>query len=134
MLQTPQSLVKYTPAVELADPDFEKNLQTVVTATKQFIENLVKSEGLNRAVRDAHTKGYGLVKPEVEILGGLAPECAQGIYALPGRHEALIRFSDGSPHAGADARLGNAVGMGLKIFGIEGQTLLEDEPNSHNFV
>jgi hypothetical protein len=133
MLQTPQSLVKYTPAVELADPDFEKNLQTVIEATKKYIEESVKGEGLNRAVRDAHAKGYGLARAEVEILGGLAPEYAQGIYARPGRHEALIRFSNGSPHTGADARLGHAVGMGLKIFGIEGQTLLEDEPDSHTF-
>ena len=134
MLQTQQSLVKYTPAVELADPDFDENLQTVMGATKEYIEESVKSEGLNRAVRDAHAKGYGLVRAEVEILDGLAPEYAQGIYALPGRHEALIRFSNGSPHAGADASLGSVVmGMGLKLFGIDGQTLLEDEPDSHTF-
>ena len=85
-------------------------------------------------MRDAHAKGYGLARAEVEILGGLAPEYAQGIYAHPVRHEALIRFSNGSPHAGADAALGSVVmGMGLKILGIEGQTLLEDEPDSHTF-
>jgi hypothetical protein len=129
----PHAFVKYTPAIEQADPDFDKNLQTVITATKKYIENSVKSEGLNRAVRDAHAKGYGLARAVVEILGGLAPEYAQGIYALPGRHEAMIRFSNGSAHAGADARLGNPVGMGLKLFGIDGQTLLEDEPDSHTF-
>jgi hypothetical protein len=129
----PQDFVKYSPAVERADPDFDENLQTVIEATKKYIEGSVKSEGLNTAVRDAHAKGYGLARAEVEILGGLAPEYAQGIYAHPGRHEALIRFSNGSPHAGADAALGSGMGMGLKIFGIEGQTLLEDEPGSHTF-
>ena len=130
----PQDFVKYSPDVERADPDFDENLQTVIEATKKYIEGSVKSEGLNTAVRDAHAKGYGLVRAEVEILGGLAPEYAQGIYAHPGRHEALIRFSNGSPHAGADAALGSVVmGMGLKLFGIEGQTLLEDEPDSHTF-
>jgi hypothetical protein len=69
----------------------------------------------------------------VEILAELPPEYAQGIYATPGRHEALIRFSNGSPHTGADARLGHGVGMGLKIFGIPGPTLLEDEPDSGTF-
>src|SRR5215207_11757883 len=129
-----QDFVKYSPDIEQADPDFDENLQTVIAATKKYIEDSVKAEGLNRAVRDAHAKGYGLVRAEVEILGGLAPEYAQGIYALPGRHEALIRFSNGSPHAGADASLGSVVmGMGLKIFGIDGQTLLEDEPDSHTF-
>lgn len=128
-----QTFVKYTPTIEQTDPDFDKHLQTVVNETKQYVQNSVKSEGLNRAVRDAHAKGYGLARAEVEILGGLAPEYAQGVYAQPGRHEALIRFSNGSPHVGADARLGNAVGIGLKLFGIDGQTLLEDEHDSHTF-
>src|SRR5215217_4846787 len=130
----PQAFVKYSPAIEQPEPDFDKDLQTVIAATKGYIEDSVESEGLNRAVRDAHAKGYGLARAEVEILDGLAPEYAQGIYALPGRHEALIRFSNGSPHAGADTRLGSVVmGMGLKLFGIDGQTLLEDEPDSHTF-
>src|SRR5512144_3372291 len=99
----PQDFVEYYLAVERADPDFDKNLQTVIEATKQYIEDSVKSEGLNTAVRDAHAKGYGLARAEVEILGRLASAYAQGIYAQPGRHEALIRFSNGSHHAGSDA-------------------------------
>jgi len=69
----------------------------------------------------------------VETRGGLGPGDARDGYGRPGRHEALLRFCNGSAHAGADARLGNPVGMGLKLFGIEGQTLLEDEPDSHTF-
>src|SRR5215217_6609738 len=129
----PQDFVKYSPAVERADPGFDENLQTVIAATKVYIKDSVESEGLNTAVRDAHAKGYGLARAEVEILGGLAPEYAQGIYARPGRHEALIRFSNGSPHTGADTRLGLGFGMGLKLFGIDGQSLLEDESDSRTF-
>jgi hypothetical protein len=47
---------------------------------------------VNRAIRDAHAKGYGLARAEVDILGGLPAEYAQGIYAQPGSHEAMIRF------------------------------------------
>ena len=66
--------------------------------------------------------------------GWPCPRVRPGYLRAPGRHEALIRFSNGSPHAGADAALGSVVmGMGLKLFGIEGQTLLEDEPDSHTF-
>jgi hypothetical protein len=60
-------------------------------------------------------------------------EYAQGIYAKPGRHEAIIRFSNGTNHVGNDRFLGPIVGIGLKIFGVEGKTLLEDEPDSHTF-
>jgi hypothetical protein len=127
------SFIKYTPDIETADPGFDQNLQTVIAKTERYIAASVTAEGTGRAVRDAHAKGYGLVRGEVEILDQLPAEYAQGIYATPGKHDALIRFSNGSPHAGADARLGGATGLALKIFGIDGPTLLEDEPNTRTF-
>ena len=131
-----QTFVKYGPDVEQVDPGFdEKSVKESLRRRRNMYEDSVATGegGRNRAIRDAHAKGYGLARAEVEILDGLAPEYAQGIYAHPGKHEALIRYSNGSPHAAADAVLGNATGMGLKIFGIEGQTLLEDEADSHTF-
>jgi hypothetical protein len=125
--------IKYTPGVEAAEPHFEQAVQTVIEKTKQYITQSVTTEGTGRAVRDAHAKGYGLVKGEVEILDHLPPEYAQGIYATPGKHGALIRFSNGSPHAGADVGLSPVTGLALKIFGIEGPTMLEDEPDSRTF-
>ena len=125
--------IKYTPNIEGVDPGFEENLQIVIGRTEQYISQSVTTEGTGRAVRDAHAKGYGLVRGEVEILDQLPAEYAQGIYATPGKHDALIRFSNGSPHAGADARLGGATGLALKIFGIAGPTLLEDEPDTGTF-
>ena len=58
---------------------------------------------------------------------------AQGIYAKPGRHGALIRFSSANGHLGADALLGPALGFAIKIFDVEGPKLVEDEPDSHTF-
>jgi hypothetical protein len=127
------SFVKYTPDIETADPGFDESLRIVIGRTEQYIAQSVTSEGTGRAVRDAHAKGYGLVRGEVEILGQLPAEYAQGIYATPGKHDTLIRFSNGSPHAGADARLGGATGLALKIFGIAGPTLLDDEPDTGTF-
>ncbi|WP_225826957.1 catalase family protein [Streptomyces naphthomycinicus] len=125
--------VRYTPDVEDEDPDFDRNLQTVIKKTEGYIAESVSAGGTGRALRDAHAKGYGLVRGEVEILDGLPAEYAQGIYATPGTHDALIRFSNGSPHAGADARLGSATGLALKMFGVPGPTLLEDEPDTGTF-
>jgi len=127
------SFIRYTPDIETADPGFDENLQTVIAKTERYIAASVTAEGTGRAVRDAHAKGYGLVRGEVEILDQIPAEYAQGIYATPGKHDALIRFSNGSPHAGADARLGGATGLALKIFGIDGPTLVEDEPDTGTF-
>jgi hypothetical protein len=125
--------VHYTPDVDVAEPHFDEKLKTVIEKTESYIAESVTAEGTGRAVRDAHAKGYGVVRGEVEILDGLPAEYAQGIYATPGRHDALIRFSNGSPHAGADARLGTAIGLALKMFDIDGPTLLDDEPDTRTF-
>jgi hypothetical protein len=125
--------VPYTPDVEVIEPGFDENLTTVIDKTEDYIAKSATAEGPRGTVRDAHAKGYGVVRGEVEILGGLPVEYAQGIYASPGTHGALIRFSNGSPHAGADARLGTSVGLALKMFDIPGECLLEDEPDTHTF-
>jgi hypothetical protein len=128
-----QKFVRYSPNVEREEADFERTLQTVLDSMKQHMRGSLQSEGIGRVVRDAHAKGYGLARGEFEILSGMPNEYAQGIYAKPGRHEAMIRFSNGTNHVGSDRFLGPIVGIGLKIFGVEGKTLLEDEPDSHTF-
>jgi hypothetical protein len=125
--------IPYTPDVDVAEPHFDENLKTVIEKTESYIAESVTAEGTGQAVRDAHAKGYGVVRGEVEILAGLPAEYAQGIYATPGVHDALVRFSNGSPHAGADARLGTAIGLALKMFDIDGPTLLDDEPDTRTF-
>jgi hypothetical protein len=128
-----QDFVRYGPDVERADPNFESALQSAIEDIKRYISRPLETAGGVRAVRDEHAKGYGLARGEVEILDGVPAEYAQGIYARPGRHEAMVRFSNGSHQTGADALLGNVCGLGLKLFGIDGPTLLEDEPDSHTF-
>ena len=58
---------------------------------------------------------------------------AQGIYAKPGRHDALIRFSSASNHLGPDAQLGPVLGFAIKIFDVDGTKLVDDEPDSTTF-
>src|SRR5262249_11674935 len=58
---------------------------------------------------------------------------AQGIYATPGHHGALIRFSSASNHLAADAALGGVLGCALKMFDIPGSKLVEDEPAATTF-
>ena len=130
---SPAQFVRYAPELDVLSAHFEEDLETVVAGVEQYVVNSVAGEGVGRAVRFAHAKGYGLVRAEVEILDGLPPGYAQGIYSTPGRHDALIRFSNGVAHLGADATLSNAFGLALKIFNIGGTTLLDDEPDAGTF-
>ena len=84
-------------------------------------------------MRFAHAKSYGIVRASVEIESGLAPEYAQGIYAIPATYEAVIRFSNGLGHLGPDVTLGPIFGVGLKLFDVPGHSILENDARSTNF-
>src|SRR6478609_8979687 len=114
-----QNFVRYSPDVEHIEPDFEQTLQQVLDDMKQHMYGSLKTEGIGLMVRNAHAKGYGLAWGEFEILSGMSNEYVQGIYAKPGRHEAMVRFSNGIIYVGSDWFLGPIVGIGLKIFRIE---------------
>jgi hypothetical protein len=129
----PLNFVRYSPHIDSLSPNFGENLETVIQGVEGYIAQSVTTEGTGHAVRFAHAKAYGFVRGEVEILDRLPSEYAQGIYARPGSHEALIRFSNGAAHLGPDTMLPSGTGLSLKIFGIEGRTLLDDEPDAGTF-
>ena len=113
-----QNFVRYSPDVEHIEPDFDQTLKQVLDDMKQHMHGSLKTEGIGLVVRNAHAKGYGLAREEFEILSGLPNEYAQGIYAKPGRHEAIVRFSNGTNHVGGDRFLGPITGtLGHEIAG-----------------
>lgn len=108
-------------------PEFEQDLSAVIAEVEEVVRGSVEAEGADRAVRFAHAKAYGLLRGELEILKVDDPHYAQGVFASAGRHPALVRFSNGLGHLGADARLGSGCGMAIKLFDIPGPSL-SDEP------
>ena len=125
--------VRYTPEIETIDPDIDELLAQIIEFWEKKVRASPRAEGTGRAVRGAHAKSFGVVKAEVEILRDVPAAYAQGIYAKPGRHGALIRFSSASAHLGADAQLGAVLGFAIKIFDVRGPKLVEDEPDSDTF-
>src|SRR6476646_6755552 len=129
----PLDLVRYKPEMETLDPDLDRLMEQIVDFWEKKVRESPVVEGSGRAVRGAHAKTFGVVKAEVQILRNVSPAYAQGIYAKPGRHGALIRFSSASNHLGADATLGGVLGCAMKIFDVPGSKLVEDEPDSTTF-
>src|SRR6476620_9732368 len=116
----PLEFVRYTPEMETLDPDLDRLLEQIVDFWEKKVRESPVVEGTGRAVRRAHAKTFGVVKAEVQILRNVPPAYPQAIYAMPGRHGALIRFSSASNHLGADATLAGVLGCALKIFDVSG--------------
>src|SRR4026207_519065 len=125
--------VRYSPEIETIDPNIEELTAQIIEFWEKTVRESPTREGTGHAVRGAHAKTLGVVKADLEILGDAPAPYAQGIYAKPGRHGALIRFSMASDHLGPDAHLGPVLGFALKSFDIDGTKLMEDEPESTTF-
>ena len=130
---TSTDYVRYTPEIERIDPNFDELMTRIVAWWEKVVRASPTVEGSGRAVRGAHAKALGVVRAEFEILPDAPAAYAQGIYATPGRHDALIRFSSASNHLGPDAQLGPVLGFAMKIFDVPGRKLVEDEPDCTTF-
>jgi hypothetical protein len=125
--------VRYAPDIETFDPELDALMARIIDFWEKAVADSPAREGDGHALRGAHAKTLGVVRAEVEFRAGAPAPYAQGIYATPGRHDALIRFSMASNHLGPDAHLGPVLGFALKIFGVDGPKLVEDEPDSNTF-
>src|SRR5262245_52786739 len=129
----PSEFVRYAPDIETIDPHLDDVMAQIIEFWEKKGRESPTTEGTGRAVRGAHAKAIGVVTAEVEILPDVPAPYAQGIYGVPGRHGAVIRFSSASNHLGPDMLLGPVLGFAIKIFEIDGRKLVDDEPDAPTF-
>lgn len=79
------------------------------------------------ARRDAHPKAHGCVKAEVQVMDTLPENLTKGVFTPGKTYQAWIRFSNGSTNATRADIKGDARGMAIKVLGVPGEKLLEDE-------
>lgn len=113
-------------------PTYQQELDDVVAQVARRTRASVEREAVGRAVRTAHGKTYGLLKATVTI-GDNPGVHGQGIFARPAVYDAVVRYSNGLGHQRPDHQLGAACGMGIKLFGVPGPSLLDDERDSGTF-
>ena len=100
----------------------------IARLVQQNIELL--DENTKPVRRGQHPKHHGCVRAEFIVEEGLDDELRHGLFAVPGRYPAVIRFSNG---AAMDDRKGDAHGMAIKLLDVPGEKLL-GEGGTHDFV
>src|ERR1700709_2839939 len=113
------NFVRYSPEIETIDPDIEEYMTRIIDFWEKTVQESPTREGTGRAVRGAHAKTLGVALAEVEILDDLPVPYAQGIYAKPGRHGAMIRFSSANNHLPPAGPRGPPSASSIKIFDVE---------------
>jgi len=77
--------------------------------------------------RGEHFKGHGCVRAEFKVEADIPPAMKIGVFSRPRAFPALIRFSN---CVGADDTKPQGHAMALKLLGVEGEKLLEDQKDA----
>jgi hypothetical protein len=118
---------------EKEQKDEQKRTQEIIDVIHQYIEARFQ-EGRRPALRDAHAKDTGLVKAWFEVDPQLDATYQKGVFAAPPRrYKAWIRFSNGNCEPRSD-RLCDARGMAIKLTGVPGKKIFDDEDHTQDFI
>lgn len=83
--------VPFSPTIETQAEDEPEVIRELNETLADIMETTAAD--MDHAVRAVHAKSHGVIEAELEVLGDLMPELAQGMFARPGKHPALIRIS-----------------------------------------
>ncbi|MDO6412794.1 catalase family protein [Sphingomonas sp. BIUV-7] len=123
--------VRYAPSVETIEPDEAEAIKGLKQTFQTILDTTSKDYG--HAVRGVHAKSHGIVRGTLTILDTLPIELAQGLFAQPGRYEAVLRIST-APGDILDDSVSAPRGVGLKIFGVPGDRLPGSNDGEQDFL
>ncbi|TCR65702.1 catalase family protein [Bosea sp. BK604] len=92
-----------------------------LVATMREISETTYANG-GQPLRSVHAKGHAVLRGEFEVRADLPPALAQGLFAKPGRHPALMRIST-IPGDMLEDSITVPRGFALKLIGVEGERL-----------
>lgn len=81
--------------------------------------------------RGQHPTHQGCVKATFNIVDGLPENMRGGIFSNPVTYQAIIRFSNGQTD---DDRKNDVHGMAIKLLGVSGPKILDDEKFTQDFI
>lgn len=123
--------IRFSPDVEQRQPDEAETIQQLNEAFDVILEKTAEDYG--RAVRSVHAKAHGVMKGELVIDDDLTAELAQGVFATPGRHDALIRISTNAGDILPDA-ISLPRGLAIKVLDVAGERLPGADGTAQDFV
>jgi hypothetical protein len=112
-------------------PDEEEITRQI---TEQMCAFMSKHYPHTVALRAGNTKTHGLLKADFIILPNLPDDLRQGIFQTARTYKAWVRFAGPGPFAPADADDNGVLSISIKLMGVEGEKLLDDEKMTQDFT
>jgi len=120
MTAIPKPAVPYDSRYEVEEEGEQGTKAQLLQTLHGISATTYKDSG--HATRSVHAKSHGLLRGHLNVLEGLAPELAQGIFGQPGRFEVVMRYST-IPGDILDDKVSTPRGLAIKLIGVQGVQL-----------
>ncbi len=111
-------------AEERIQPNEEQHLQEIIDTFTAQMRGLWKPGYFERG---GNTKTHGIVRAEFTVRNDLPEKMRRGIFAEPRTYRAWVRFSGPGPYVTPDIDDVGFMSMSIKLLGVPGPKLLDDE-------
>jgi hypothetical protein len=116
----------------------EKELEDEEELTQQIIDEIKAFTRENwlpgSAQRFGNTKTFGVLRGRFEVLTGIPEHLRRGVFAEPRTYPAWVRFSGPGPYAPPDLEDFGQCSVGIKVMGVPGDKLLDDEQATQDLI
>ncbi len=118
------SPLSYHSDYEVPEEEEAQTREKLMTTLRGISETTYKDSG--HAMRSVHAKSHGLLIGELQVLDGLPPYLAQGIFAKMASFPVVMRIST-IPGDMLDDNVSTPRGFAIKVVGVEGERLMGTE-------
>jgi hypothetical protein len=110
---------------EVPEEEEAETIAGLTEAMHHIAATVDKDSG--HAQRGVHAKSHGILRGKLQVLEGLPPEYAQGLFSNGGLSWPFVMRLSTSPGDLLDDKVSTPRGMALKIIGVPGERLLDGE-------
>jgi hypothetical protein len=118
-------------AEERIQPAEEAHLDEIITTFTAQMRGLWRPGGFERG---GNTKTHGIVRGELVVRDDLPETMRRGIFAEPRTYRAWVRFSGPGPYITPDIDDVGFMSMSIKLLGVPGPKLLDDEAHTQDLL
>ncbi len=119
------------PAEEEHLPGEEAFLDSIVAAMAAYMRGHYQRGQFQRA---GNTKTHGIVRGEVIVRDDIPSQLRHGVFAEPRTFRAWVRFAGPGPDSPPDIEDVGVLSIGIKMMGVPGPKLLDDEKFTQDFT
>ena len=112
-------------------PDEELHTAAVIELMTTFLH---RNWPPGKAQRAGNTKTYGVVRGEFGVLGNLPLNLRHGVFARPRTFPAWVRFAGPGPLTPPDLDDNGVLSFAIKLMGVPGPKLIDDERFTQDFL